>query len=404
VTLAQRLLRPKVAWPLLLGALIILVLLTPTRDIVPPDNGGPLTTTSTKPGGARGLYEVARRLGWHVSRRREAFVAPVDSSQVYVVLDPPDPLSATEAHAVVDAVRRGAGLVYVASAGTELDDSLHVHASFAAVGTLLPPVAPDSEDPCPEHDEGSPMPTTVFAFSDSVRLNMLIRTRAWPEDTTTFVMVHTDDKRHTRLPAAVGFPLGAGRVVILSDPDMLRNDIIRVCHWGLGVTAVRMLDYASAGHRPPLAFDEYHFNSGADWWAAAGNFLSGTAPGHTVAQIAVAGLILLAAAAWRPVAPVARKRIERRSALEHVEALARAYARVGATRTAVRRLVRGLKRRYGRKRSGDDDVYLSTLATQNPRLAGDVRRIVRGLDQTIPPAELLAVGRAVDHIDKVLGT
>jgi uncharacterized protein DUF4350 len=402
VTLAERLLRPKVAWPLLLAALIILVLLTPTRDIVPFDRTGPLTTVSTTPAGARGLYDVAKRLGWPVSRRREPFATPVDSSKVYLVLDPPDPLSAAEAHAVVDAVRRGAGLVYVASAGTELDDSLHVRASFGAAGTMIPPVTRDSDDACPPHDEGSPMIT--WGFTDSVHLYSLDATRAWPDDTTIFVFVHPDNsKRYRRAPAAVGFPLGAGRVVVLSDPDLLRNDVIRVCHWGLGVTAARMLEYASAGRRTVLAFDEYHFSSGANWWAAAASFLSGTAPGHAVAQIAVAGLILLVAAAWRPVAPVARARIERRSALEHVEALARAYARVGATRTAVRRLVRGLKRRHGRKPSGDDDVYLSSLAAQNPRLAGDVRRIAHGLDQTIPPTELLAVGRAVDHIDKVLG-
>jgi uncharacterized protein DUF4350 len=403
-SLAERLLVPQVAWPVLLAALILLVLLTPTQELTPLDRQGPLTTTSTSPAGARGLYEVAKRLGWPVVRQRERFAAPLDSSRVYLVLDPPLAPSAIEVHALVDAVRRGAGLVYVASGGTELDDSLHVRSSLGTGGTMIPPPEPDMEQPCQAQDEGSP---AINWYNDSVHLYLFARTRAWPDDTTTFAVVRPDSARRSREPAAVGYPLGTGRVVVLSDPDMLRNDVIRVCRWGLGPTAVRMLEYASAGGRPPLVFDEYHFGSKAiaNWWAAAAHFLTGTSPGRAVAQIAVAGLILLAASAWRPVVPMARKRIERRSALEHVEALARAYARVSATRTAVRRLIRGLRRRHARKGVGsEDDAYLAALAARNPRLAGDVRRIVRGLDTTLTPTELLAVGRAVDHIDRVLST
>ncbi len=404
MTLAERLLSPKVAWPVLLVALIGLVLLTPTGDLKPYDRSGPLTTKSTTASGAQGFYEMARRLGWPVTRQQEPFAEPLDSSKVYLVLDPPMPLTAGETHALLDGVRRGAGLVYVANIGSELDDSLHVRVAAGNAGPMIRPVATETAESCPAHDPGAPA-VNFFAFvGDSVQLNSLSETRAWPEDTTTFVAVRPLSHVPNRSVAAVGYPLGAGRVVLLSDPDMLRNDVIRVCRWGLGLTAVRMLEYASAGGRPPLVFDEYHFQSGADWLAAVGDFLSGTAPGRAVAQIGVAGLILLVAAAWRPIAPTARTRIERSSALEHVEALARAYARVGATRTAVRRLVRGLRRRHARKSGGGDDAYLSSLATTNPRLANDVRRIVRGLDRTIPPTELLAVGRAVDHIDKVLGT
>jgi hypothetical protein len=123
-----------------------------------------------------------------------------------------------------------------------------------------------------------------------------------------------------------------------------------------------------------------------------------------VAQVAAAALVLLAAAAWRPVAPTMPKRIERRSAIEHVSALARAYSRVGATRTAVRRLVHGLRRRHSRKGLRNDQAYLAGVAAQNPRLADDVQHILHGVSNEITPTELLSVGRAVDHIDRVLGT
>ncbi|HZS58325.1 MAG TPA: hypothetical protein VFA43_03580, partial [Gemmatimonadaceae bacterium] len=195
-------------------------------------------------------------------------------------------------------------------------------------------------------------------------------------------------------------------VVILSDPDLLRNDVIRRCRWGLGIEAMRMIAYAAGDQRKMLVFDEYHFGkrASADVIGAATDFLTDTAPGHTILQIAVAGLILLMVMAWRPVVPVGERRIERRSALEHVEALARAYSRVGATRTAVRRLIRGLRRRHARKALGNDEAYLKGLAAQHPRLAGDVQRVLSGVHEEITPAELLAVGRAVDHIDQVLGT
>ncbi len=137
-----------------------------------------------------------------------------------------------------------------------------------------------------------------------------------------------------------------------------------------------MLDYASGGKRPVLVFDEHDFGARAGIWSAVSNFLTDTSEGRTLAQVAVAALILLAVAAWRPVAPTSRKRIERRSALEHVAALARAYARVNATRTAVRRLIRGLRRRHSRKGVRNDEAYLQGVAAQNPPLADDVQHIL----------------------------
>jgi Domain of unknown function (DUF4350) len=400
--LVDRLLSPRVALPVLAAVLVLTFLVAPTREITPFDRSGPLTTTSTAPAGAQGLYEVAQGLGWPVARRRKPFAERLDSNRVYLVLDPPVTPLAAEVHALLDAVRRGAGLIYIASMSSQMDDSLHIHPGG---GNTMVPLTdrPDLVEPCPPRDAGAP---AITWFDDSVHLYSLARTRAWPDDTTLFVTVESDTSRKVKVPAAVGVRFGNGRIVMLSDPDLLRNDVIRVCRWGLGIEAMRMIDYAAAGRREMLVFDEYHFGkrASADVIGAATDFLTETSPGRTIAQIAVAGLILLAAAAWRPIVPAARKRIERRSALEHVEALARAYARVGATRTAVRRLVRGLRRRHSRKGLRNDEAYLKGIAEQNPPLAADVQHILNGVRDDIPPAELLAVGRAVDHIDRVLGT
>jgi hypothetical protein len=394
--LAERLLSPKIALPVIAAALIAALLLQPTT--APPYlfPRGALSSDSATPGGARGLYEIAGRLGWPESRRRTAFATPLDSDRVYLLLDPPVSPTIPEAHAILDAVRRGAGLVYIITENeaSALNDSLHVAVVGGRVMVPQPPLR------CPDEDAGSPVPMWP---DDSVRLFPIKRSRAWPDDTALFVAVQSDTDKTTS-PAAVGYRFGQGRVVVVSDADLLRNDVIRVCRYGLGPTVVRMLDYASAGKRPELVFDEHHFGARAGIWSAIGNFLTETSPGRTLAQVAVAALILLAAAAWRPIAPTSRKRIERRSALEHVAALARAYARVNATRTAVRRLVRGLRRRHSRKGVRNDELYLQGVAAQNPRLADDVQHILHGVSGRITPAELLAVGRAVDHIDRVLGT
>ena len=394
--LAERLLSPKIALPVIAATLIAAILLqpTPTAPILFPR--GALSSDSASPGGARGLYEIAGRLGWPETRRRDAFTAPLDSDRVYVLLDPPVAPTMSEAHAILDAVRRGAGLVYVVTENeaSALNDSLHVAIAPGRVMVPQPPLD------CPDEDTGSPVPMWA---DDSVRLYAIKRSRAWPDDTALIVAVQSDTDRTTS-PAAVGYRFGEGRIVVVSDADLLRNDVLRVCRYGLGPAAVRMLDYASAGKRPMLVFDEHHFRASPGIFTAVGNFLTETSEGRTMAQVAVAALILLAAAAWRPVAPASRKRIERRSALEHVAALARAYARVNATRTAVRRLVRGLRRRHSRKGVRNDEAYLRGVAAQNPPLADDVQHILHGVSDEITPAELLAVGRAVDHIDRVLGT
>ncbi len=396
-------LRPRVAIPVLLAALVAVLLLSPQTNTT-FDRVGPLTTTSTTPAGAQGLYEVAHRLGWPVSRSHTRFAGRLDSSRVYLVLAPPMPLTAVEVHALLDAVRRGAGLVTVVEAGSELNDSLHVRASNAG-GTMVPIAVAPEAPACPA-DMGA---SQISWLDGLVHLFWLVPGRAWDADTSVFVTVKTDPdsaKARRIKPAALGVPLGAGRVVELADADLLRNDVIRVCGWGLGPQAVRMLEYASGGPgaRRPLVFDEFHFDqvARADWTQATEQFLADTSWGRAMLQVVIAGLVLLAAAAWRPVAPAARARIERRSALEHVDALARAYAKVGATRTAVHRLVRGLRRRHARPAAGDA-AYLAAVTQRHPEARAYVERILDGEQRQLTPAELLAAGDAIDHLDRILG-
>src|SRR5690606_11726895 len=125
-------------------------------------------------------------------------------------------------------------------------------------------------------------------------------------------------------PAAAGFSLGEGRIVLLSSEVMLQNDVVRYCAWGTAVAAVRMVEWLSDGRRPQLIFDEWHrFNRYDPWPTRISRFLFGTPEGRVAATLILATAALLLALGRRPLAPVSTRRLERRSPLEHVDALAR---------------------------------------------------------------------------------
>ena len=106
----------------------------------------------------------------------------------------------------------------------------------------------------------------------------------------------------------------------------------------------------------------------------------------------------------RPIAPVPPVVIERRSPLEHVSALSRAYAAIGATRLAVRRLVRGLRRRHplGAVGALDDDGYLALVRARAPGTTEDVTLLARAIRTPLPASEFVHAGAAIDHIERTL--
>jgi hypothetical protein len=118
----------------------------------------------------------------------------------------------------------------------------------------------------------------------------------------------------------------------------------------------------------------------------------------------VAALALLVVLGMRALPPSPRSRIERRSPMEHVGALARAYEQVGATRTVSRRLLRGLRRRHplGARHGDEDEVFLDALRSRYPSLASDVELLRRAIRQSLTPEELLGVGHAIHHIERAM--
>jgi len=337
-------------------------------------------------------------------------------------------------------VRGGAGLLYVMSGNGALNDSLHVKRSLFG-GTYQPTAAgtadarrasdtqrarrfdstttdsADDEDvESPAECDRAPNDGLPMWTDQTVRLWRFSWTRGRPAGAVIFARSTRErDCEDTTVarsaPAAAGFPLGKGRVVVLADPDLLRNDVLRVCRFGLDVVAARMLEYVAAGapRRDRLVFDEYHqgFGTHPGTLRAIVLYLSRASSGHVLLQGLLAGLVLLLALGPRALPVHDEERVERRSPLEHVGALAQAYARVGATRTATTRLVRGLRRRVERG-SGTDrarvesDANFLEHAAASPSRAADVAVVRHALETPVSRREFEAVGGAIRRLEESL--
>ena len=401
----SRLIQPKVALPIIAVAIVVVALLTPEQT-AGRSGDSRLSSRITEPQGAAALYELAGRLGWRPMRRFSDSIPLGDTTAVHLVMDPVLPLSVSETRELLDRVRRGAGLVYVLGAGP-MADSLNVRSFLGSAGSLVP------EDTSACNGRGESILRDGLPFwPGGETLILAVRWRGTPPPVvTTLASVRSGSSRASSTsPAAVGFPMGRGRVVVVADPDLFRNDVLRVCRWGADVAAVRILQYVSANGpgdapRERLVFDEYHQGLGDQPGTLRGivRYLGRTPSGHLVLQVALAGIVLLLAIGPRLLPPRSAERIERRSPLEHVDALARAYRTVGASRTATSRLVHGVRRRVeqaaGLRAASSDEAFLVWAQDRVPARAADVATVRRALAEPVSRRDLEAVGAALSRLE-----
>jgi hypothetical protein len=251
----------------------------------------------------------------------------------------------------------------------------------------------------------APVAPDIAAYTHHVHA-ALTSLRPFPADTSAFVSVMTMHRlMPTIRPAVLGMPVGEGRIVVLADPGIVRNSLLS--QQDLVILPQRLLEWTAPSVASPVIFDEYHHglgNHGSALRAIRGALFS-TPVGRAGVQLLFAGLVLLLALGARPIAARARMRLERRSPLEHVGALSRAYMQKGATRLAARRLVRGIRRRHGAAaRSSDDEAYLRRLAERHPALAPSVERLVKATKNSVSPRELTELADDIDMIERTLST
>lgn len=458
--LLDRLLTPKFVFGTLAVIIVLASLLVPNDKA--DEASGTLSSLSYERSGVRGWYEGSQRLGWAVKRREERFHGTLPESALYVVLAPEIEPTASEVGALLAAVRRGAGLVVSAERRSPLADSLHLYSDdfqysgYPVVAGRMPtPRMPGSltlediaamdsaasdtsftSDSASTDDDGfeeedaiqsfdsavsrsqktrdslaeavrrrSRVPSALAAYSYHVHA-ALTATRPLPRDTSTFLTVIAVSRLVPAVkPAAIGLPLGAGRVVVLADPGIVRNALLD--EHKLVVLPQRLLEWAAPSARAPVIFDEYHHGMGrhGSMIAAIRRALTDTSVGRAGLQVMLAGLVLLIALGARPIAPRPHMRLERRSPLEHVGALSRAYMQKEATRLAARRLVHGLRRRHGTvARSGDDEAWLRRIADRHPALNPNVERLVAATKLPVSPREFTLLADDIDTIERTLRT
>ncbi|MDQ6610912.1 MAG: DUF4350 domain-containing protein [Gemmatimonadota bacterium] len=408
--------RPGVVLSLLGGLVLITALLA--RGNVSGRNGDPrLSSYSTEPLGARLLFELAGKLGL-VAARETRGVVPTGTNAIYAVLDPVIALNKNDVHNILNFVRAGGALLVVLGSGTSVvSDSLAID-SYGFSGTVV--TKEGARRAC---ETSSRFNTEGLWFGQSATLMGLKGAALSSMHPVIFASVATNrdsaSGARTRtpyrtLPAVIGFAYGAGRVVVASDPDVYRNDALRDCPQSLDIAAVHALEYLQAGvagTRNRIVFDEYRQGRSAGIVGLITQYMRGTPSGHAVLQLCIAGLLLMMAAATRTLPPRDEGDIvERRSPLEHVDALARAYAQVGATRTAVLRLASGLQRRVerGAARSArrgtadSSDLFLARIADTKPTLVSDVQMVREALNNSVSTARFKAVGQAIERIEDAL--
>ena len=398
--------RPQIVLPLIAALVIFVALVTPQET--GSRSGDPrLSSHLTGPLNARLVYDVAGRLGWQVSRRDSLAIpaALPRGSTIHAVLSPSMPLLPREAHAYLEAVRGGDALLLVLDDERQpLSDSLGVRTT---TGDLLE-ITPSDTVGC---RAGFRLVPPLWP-DDKVRLWGLRWTRRASADRIVFAVQRSQEVQGERQrEVAAGFPLGRGRVVVVSDPDLLRNDVIRRCSYGADVRVVRMLEWLRDGGVTPrtsLVFDEYHHGFGphASVTGTTGHFLVAHPIGRTILQVALAALVLLLAVSPRPIPPAAVEREQRRDPLEQIDALAHAYEQVHATRTVATRLLHGVRSRVERgwspARGRSDDAFLDDLARDTPTLAPEVELVRRALREPIPDRMLPELGAALGRIERTL--
>jgi hypothetical protein len=393
------------ALPAIIAGIVLLALFSPSVNSTSSFDPR-LSSRLSGPNGAKGIHDIANRLGWKTQRRNTAPFDSIDSGTIIAELAPAIPLSERETSILLQRVREGASLLTVVERGTPLADSLGL--SVDRVLTTVP-IEPPANLKCSTQE-----PKGVFSILGRAALIRPFSEK--PTGQRAEYRIFAASKGYTPRDsryAAIGFALGKGRVAAVSDATFFRNDFLRVCRWGLGISTIRMLDYLSEGKAPRrtrIVFDEFHqgFGPQPSVTRAAGTFLFGTSWGSLILQLIAASLVFLLAIAPRPIPPRPAPRVQRRSQFEHVEALSSAYQHISATRTVIADLLRGVRRRLGRQastpgpQSESDEVFLRRVALSHPELSTEVAAVSDALSDRTSPARLLHAVAAIETIERTI--
>ncbi len=193
---------------------------------------------------------------------------------------------------------------------------------------------------------------------------------------------------------------GGGMVLLLADVAYVTNRALKETD-----AAIAVVPWLLAVPTRLVIFDEYHLGlgDGGSLWSASGQWLRRSPGGWAILQLLAVSLVGLATGAVRfgPALSVIERR--RRSALEHLEALAAGLEGTSGIETAVGLIVAGLRRRLSRSgyvmRANTRQWLIALeLASPTPRSRSAVRRLQHLTIHPGGPERVLAAAQAVEDV------
>ena len=356
------------------------------------------STYLTGPEGAKGLAQTLEALGMVVEeRRRSLFGLTEDTAELLptiALLDVDLPLTGVEWAELSQHVQQGGILWLVGSNGVERCFGASVEfrhdASAIAVDDSL--MLPDVDAVITDSDvseRGSEATQQEEGIPCVVPLARVVDT----------LMTTTDGEVVAWWIAYAG----GGSVFMLADSRLLSNEVLR--ETDAGVVILPWL--IERGGRLVL-IDEYHqgFGEGGSIFLAAWHWTRTSPSGWVLVQLGLAGLLALAVSAIRfgPAIQVIERR--RRSALEHLDALAVGLERAGGHDTATALIAGGLRRRLATGRGIQrlepkeyrDWLGSMMLAARNDEARAAVRKLSRLLQGQGGSERVLGLATTVEDV------
>lgn len=369
------------------------------------------STRLTGPNGASGLAEALAALGvtvkdWELPLFRLDTVAASDGEQWLAILEPTVGFAEAEVPAIGRWLARGN---HVFAAG-----STDIERCFGL--RILPLVTT------------TPRPDRALRTADSLNLHS-VRNVLRPARPSTLNRRPADCDHVPRAvdrsvvlttvagdTVAMRLTLDSGAsVLLLADSHFLSNEDLKETDAALVMLPLLLpfplplsLSLPLSLPLPSFLFDNFHhaFGSQGSLPAATMAWMLRTPLGWAMLQLAFVGLLLVGARAVRfgPAIEVVHR--ERRSPLDHVDALATGLARSRQDNTVIVLLVDGLRRRLGRSGSVDRAtperlaVWLDTLklATRTDAARDAVERLKTALNRPGDASHVLTAARTVEEL------
>lgn len=343
------------------------------------------STKLTGPQNSSGLAEMIDGLGVATEERLRPFLQPEtpDSSTLLALLSPVGQPNNLELRNLVEFVERGGNLLLGNT--SSVFDCLGVETRWSGDDTDS---VTFSGRTIPLELTGTPVFNSKGEKDDDPERQECPVTRTVVFDTIATV----GEKRR---PVALEGRLGEGRVLLFATTAWVANETLKETD-----IATVFLPWILDDGISTVVFDEYHhgFGEGGSIWRAFWDWLIRDHTGNVLLHLLVATLLFLVFLSIRFGPPGRALSRERRSELEHVDALAATLSAAGAAQTSAGLLAGGLRRRLaGITERDTGGRWLSTLKDSGgpiDKLLADLKEV----DRLDAPTRTLATANLMEEI------